>query len=640
MRESRKSSKSSKSSKSEVKVLRGERPRVGYPETEKQMRELKLKLNFNPVNIFIWLLIIFFLLPIPLSLLRGTVSEKELPLSQLLNDIKEEKVEKIVVEDSSLQVYYKDGSLLVSHKEPTEGLVATLKDADIDPQGIEIKIKDTSFGRLWSDLFMNLMPVIGMGLLFYFLMRQARGAQDMLMGFGRSKARLFAKGKQNITFKDVAGVPEAKKELTEVVDFLKHPKKYQALGARTPKGVLLIGPPGCGKTLLAKAVAGEANVPFFSMAGSEFMEMLVGVGSARMRDLFQTAKKNAPSIIFIDEIEAIGRMRSLGVVGGHDEREQTLNQMLVEMDGFTPNDAVMVLAASNRPDLLDPALRRPGRFDRTVVLDMPDIEGRKAILKIHAKGKPFSTKVKWDKVAKRTVGFSGADLENMLNEAAILTARNSHKQIAAEDIEEAATKVKLGPQRRRLQSEEDRKMTAFHEAGHAIVNFYSPHMDPVHRISIVARGTTLGHAMIVPTRDRPQETKTRLSEEIAVMLGGRVAEEIEFKEISTGAANDISEATKIARSMVVDFGMSDLGPIYWGPQWEMTETGRSFYEPTNVSDDMQAKVDAEIKRIVEEGYREALKILKKNEKKLDLIAEELLEKETLEGEEFAALMGK
>jgi len=599
---------------------------------------MKFKWSFNPINILIWILIIFFLLPVPLSMLRNTASEQEKPLSVILREIKEEKVKKIIVEDSSLQVFYQDGSQTLSHKEPTEGLVATLKDAGIDPQSVEIKVKDTSFGRLWNDLFMNLMPVIGMGLLFYFLMRQARGAQDMLMGFGRSKARLFAKGKQKITFADVAGVPEAKKELEEVVDFLKHPKKYQALGARTPKGVLLIGPPGCGKTLLAKAVAGEANVPFFSMAGSEFMEMLVGVGSARMRDLFATAKKNAPSIIFVDEIEAIGRMRSLGIVGGHDEREQTLNQMLVEMDGFTPNDNVIVMAASNRPDLLDPALRRPGRFDRTVVLDMPDIEGRKAILKIHAKGKPFIPKVNWDKVAKRTVGFSGADLENMLNEAAILAARTNGRKISLEDIEEAATKVKLGPQRKRLQTEEDRRMAAYHEAGHAIVTFFSPQMDPIHRISIVARGQTLGHALIVPQRDRPHETKTRLLEEIAVMLGGRAAEQLEFKEMTTGAANDINQATKVARQMVVDFGMSDLGPVYWGPQWEMSETGRSFYEPTSVSPQMQSEVDTAIKKIVDRAYKQALKILKKNKKKLDLVAGELLEKETLEGEDFERLM--
>lgn len=607
-------------------------------EKKRQIRELKLKLKFNPVNLLVWLLIIFFLLPIPLTLLRNAASEEETPLSVILTDVKDDKVAKIIVEDSILQVFYKDGNQALSHKEPTEGLVATFKDAGIDPAKVEIKVKDTSLGRVWTELFANLLPVIGMGLLLFFLMRQARGAQDTLFSFGRSRAKLFVRGKQKVDFADVAGVPEAKKELEEIVDFLKSPKKYSVLGARTPKGVLLIGPPGTGKTLLAKAVAGEAKVPFFSMAGSEFMEMLVGVGSARMRDLFQTAKKNAPSIIFVDEIESIGRMRSLGVVGGHDEREQTLNQMLVEMDGFTPNDNVVVIGASNRPDLLDPALRRPGRFDRTVVLDMPDIEGRKAILKIHAQGKPFDVGVNWEKVAKRTVGFSGADLGNMLNEAAILAARENRKKIMMGDLEEAATKVKLGPQRQRLQDKEDRQMTACHEAGHAVVNYFSPHLDPVHRISIVARGMTLGHALIVPTRDRPHETKTRLLEEIAVMFGGRAAEQIEFKEMTTGAANDISQATKIARQMVVDFGMSNLGPIYWGPQLEMMETGRSFYEPTPVSPKMQAEVDIEIKRLIEEGYKQALVILKKNKDKLDLVADQLLEKETLEGEEFEKLM--
>jgi cell division protease FtsH len=605
----------------------------------KTVKKFELKLNLHPLNILIWLVIIFFLLPLPLSLLRGNPRQaKEIPLSQVLSDIQANKVKEIQIQDSILEVFYQDGQTFYSRKEPTEGLVTTLKNAGIDSGKVTLKVQDTALGRAWSELLVNLLPILGMGLLFFFLMRQARGAQDMLFSFGQSRAHVFAKGKQDVTFANVAGVPEAKKELEEVVDFLKNPKKYQALGARTPKGVLLVGPPGCGKTLLAKAVAGEAGVPFFSMAGSEFMEMLVGVGSARMRDLFQTAKKNAPSIIFIDEIEAIGRMRSLGIVGGHDEREQTLNQMLVEMDGFSPNDNVVVVAASNRPDLLDPALRRPGRFDRTVVLDMPDIEGRKAILGIHAKGKPFAEDLDWEKVAKRTVGFSGADLENMLNEAAILAAAANNKFISSEDIEEAATKVKLGPQRKRLQSEEERRLTAYHEGGHALVNFFSPHMDPVHRISIVARGMTLGHTMVPPSQDRSTETKSRLLEEISVLLGGRAAEELVFEEMTTGAANDIDQATRIARQMVVDYGMSQLGPVFLGPQVEMMETGRSFYEPTQVSPQMQARADQQIKKIVDGCYQKAIGIVKKNRKKLDLLAKELLEKETIEEEEFLKLM--
>jgi len=368
------------------------------------------------------------------------------------------------------------------------------------------------------------------------------------------------------------------------------------------------------------------------------MEMLVGVGASRVRDLFGTAKKAAPAIIFIDEIDAIGRQRGFGIAGGHDEREQTLNQILVEMDGFTPNDNVIVVAATNRGDLLDPALLRPGRFDRRVVLDMPDIEGRKAILAIHARGKPFFKKIDWEKIAKRTVGFSGADLENMLNEAAILAARGNKKAIETEDIEEAAVKVKLGPERKRFQSEEDKKLTAYHEAGHALVNYFSSQMDPVHRISIVARGMSLGHTLIPPAKDRSHESKTHLVEQIQVMLGGRVAEEIVFKEMTTGAANDISQATRIARAMVVEFGMSELGPVNLGPQSDVSDMGRIWYESTQISPQMQGKVDEAIKVIINNGYKKAEEIIAKNRPKLDLIAKTLLVKETIEGDEFAKLM--
>jgi cell division protease FtsH len=481
-----------------------------------------------------------------------------------------------------------------------------------------------------------------MVLFFFFIYRQARGAQDSIFSFGRSPARIFVRnGKQpKITFKDVAGVDEAKKELTEVVDFLKNPDKYKKLGARTPKGVLLVGPSGTGKTLLAKAVAGEAGVPFFSMAGSEFMEMLVGVGASRVRDLFNTAKKAAPSIIFIDEIDAIGRQRATGVFsGGHDEREQTLNQILVEMDGFTTNDNVMVIAATNRGDLLDSALLRPGRFDRRVVLDLPDMEGREAILKIHAQGKVFVPEIKWGTVAKQTVGFSGADLENMLNEAAIFAAGANKVAIEEKDIREASVKVKLGPERKRLQSIEDRKMTAYHEAGHALVSFYSPQTDPVRRVSIVARGMSLGHTMISPAKDRSHETKTRLEEQISVMMGGRAAEQMIFKEMTTGAANDIANATRLARAMVVNFGMSQLGPIYLAGQSEEGDLGKLlWYEPANLSPDTQAKIDTQIKEITTAAYRRAVKILKTHRTQMDILAKALLEKETLEEEEFEKIM--
>ncbi|HBC73176.1 MAG: ATP-dependent zinc metalloprotease FtsH [Candidatus Amesbacteria bacterium GW2011_GWB1_47_19] len=391
-------------------------------------------------------------------------------------------------------------------------------------------------------------------------------------------------------------------------------------------------------TLLARAVAGEAGVPFFSMAGSEFMEMLVGVGSARVRDLFNTAKKAAPSIIFIDEIDAIGRQRGHGLMGGHDEREQTLNQILVEMDGFTPNDNVVVLAATNRGDLLDPALLRPGRFDRRVVVDMPDIEGRKAILAIYARNKPIAEGVDWSAVARRTVGFSGADLENMLNEAAIGVARENHKTMTMQDIEEAATKVKLGPQKKRMQSEEDRKMTAYHEVGHAIVTWAQPGMDPVHRISIVSRGMTLGHTLVPPSTDRVHETKNRLLSQVAMMLGGRAAEEMVFSEVTTGAANDIDKATRVARDMVMEYGMSSLGPVNYGPQQDMVEWGRTYIEQPPISQEMQAKIDTEVKRIMDEGYLKAVAILKKYRKRLDAVSLRLLEIETMDGDEFEKIM--
>ena len=486
----------------------------------------------------------------------------------------------------------------------------------------------------------TLLPLGLMVLFFFFIFRQARGAQDSIFSFGQSRAKLFAKGKQPVTFNDVAGVEEAKRELEEIVDFLKHPGKYRRLGARTPKGVLLVGPSGTGKTLLARAVAGEAKVPFFSMAGSEFMEMLVGVGASRVRDLFSTAKKAAPSIIFIDEIDAIGRQRGMGIAGGHDEREQTLNQILVEMDGFTPNDNVMVLSATNRGDLLDSALLRPGRFDRRVVLDMPDIEDREAIIKIHARGKPLVKGISWNRVAKRTVGFSGADIENMLNEAAILAARYNKNVINMEDIEEAATKVKLGPEKKRLQSDEEKKMTAYHEAGHAIVAHLLPLMDPVHRVSIVSRGIAMGFTLIPPQKDRYTETQSHLLETITSLLGGRAAEELIFNEFTGGAASDIDKATRIARSMVVDFGMSKLGPTYFGPQIETSEWGRTWIQPSELSPEMQAKVDKEIKRIVDEGYKKALEVLKKSKKRLDVIAQKLLEQETIDEKEFEKLMGK
>ncbi|PJE68075.1 cell division protein FtsH [Candidatus Shapirobacteria bacterium CG10_big_fil_rev_8_21_14_0_10_38_8] len=608
----------------------------------KPLRKFEFKLKFNLQNIVIWLLVGFMALSFLFSLVGEVPKEtKTVSLSGMITDIKDSKISKIEVVGNKLNLTYKDGKIATAQKQPDQALTQTLKEAGVDPSLVTIDIKDQSVSDAWLGILGTVLPLVLMAVFFLFIIRQARGAQDSIFSFGQSKARIFAKGKQFITFKDVAGVDEAKKELEEVVDFLKHPQKYRALGARTPKGVLLVGPSGCGKTLLAKAVAGEAGVPFFSMAGSEFMEMLVGVGAARVRDLFGNAKKSAPSIIFIDEIDAIGRMRGNGLAGGHDEREQTLNQILVEMDGFTPNDNVIVISATNRGDLLDSALLRPGRFDRRVIVDMPDLEARKAILKIHARGKPFADDVNWDIVAKRTVGFSGADIENMLNEAAIQAAREDRKQILMSDINEASLKVKLGPAKNKIQTDEDKKLTAYHEAGHAIVTYTLPDMDPVSRISIVARGVSLGHTLIPPSQDRTHETKSRLLAQIAAMMGGRGAEELVFKEMTTGAANDIEMATRIARSMVVDFGMSSLGPINLGPQVEYSDMGRAIWaEPSQISAEMASKVDNEVKRIMGEAYEKAQLVLKKSLKKLDLVAKTLIEKETLEQEEFEALMKK
>jgi len=605
---------------------------------KKKMRIFEMKLNFNLKNIVFGFLIVFLILSAIGSYngSNGVLPEK--PLTTVINDIKEKKVDNIEVEEGKLTVSYKDGGKFVSRKEPQESLFKMLESSGVDPKSVEIKVNNFNAGAVWMNILANILPLILTVVFFLFLFRQARGAQDNIFSFGQSKARIFNKDLPKVTFADVAGVDDAKKELEEVVDFLKNPSKYKALGARTPKGVILVGPSGTGKTLLAKAMAGEARTVFYSIAGSEFMEMLVGVGAARVRDLFLQAKKNAPAIIFIDEIDAIGRMRSVGIMGGHDEREQTLNQILVEMDGFEPNTTVLVVAATNRGDLLDPALTRPGRFDRRIQLDLPDMEGRKAILAIHAKGKPFVKDLNWDKAAKRTVGFSGADLENMLNEAAILAARDNKTEIDFKDFEEAATKVKLGPEKKRLQTDEDRNMTAYHEAGHAIVTYHLTGMDKVHRISIVSRGMTLGHTLIPPEKDRLHETKSHLIGQIASMMGGRAAEEFIFKDVTSGASNDIDQATRIARYMVMEFGMSDLGPINFGPQMDVTEWGKSLVEQQQISPDMLSAIDKEVKKLIDAGYKTAQATVKKHKKQMDIVVKMLLEKETIESEEFEQLM--
>jgi len=599
--------------------------------------EFKLKINLSKIIIFGIILLLF--APFVLSLFQGAISGSQIDVSQAMKDIKSSEVDKVVVTDKQLELTYNNGTKQIAVKESGTSFPELMETYEVNPESVNYTVEDQTIANAVTDILSILLPVLIMaGLLIFLFRSQSKGAQD-IFSFGRSKAKLFAKGKQNVTFADVAGVDDAKKELEEIVDFLKNPGKYRKIGARTPKGVLLVGPAGVGKTLLAKAVAGEAGVPFFSMAGSEFMEMLVGVGASRVRDLFSNAKTAAPSIIFIDEIDAIGRQRGRGVMGGHDEREQTLNQILVEMDGFSPNDNVVVLAATNRGDLLDPALLRPGRFDRRVTLDMPDKEGRNRILKIHAKGKKVAADINWDRMADRTVGFSGADIENMLNEAAIGAAREDKKEIEMKDVEEAATKVKLGPIKKRLQSVEDKKITAYHEAGHAIVAHNMPFVDPVHRISIVARGMSLGHTLMPPVADRTHETKTRLIQQLAAMMGGRAAEEIVFNEMTSGASNDIENSTKLARAMVVEFGMSRLGPINYSTDLSATEA-RAPWEASDISPAMKEKVDKEVVDILMDAHKHAVALLKKNRKALDKVADALLEKETLDREEFEEIVGK
>ncbi|OGE31121.1 cell division protein FtsH [Candidatus Daviesbacteria bacterium RIFCSPHIGHO2_01_FULL_44_29] len=573
--------------------------------------------------------------------LSGSVEQsKEVPISKIIADIKEGKVDKLHVEGEKVIADYKDASSnATSRKEPGDSIYQILKNADVDSQSVQIEVKDLSWQQSWISILSGVLPIALMVVFFFMIFRQAKDGANGIFSFGQSRARVFSKDSPQVKFSDVAGVDEAKRELQEVVEFLKTPEKFKALGARIPKGVLMVGPSGVGKTLLARAVAGEAGVPFFSIAGSEFMEMLVGVGAARVRDMFAQAKKGAPAIIFIDEIESIGRARGMGMGGGHDEREQTLNQILVEMDGFSQNDLVIVIGATNRPDLLDPALVRPGRFDRRVTLNLPDLEERKRIIGLHMQGKPFTKEVSIEKLARRTSGFSGADLANMLNEAAILAARENKTAIDQIDLEEAATKEKLGPERRHLVSEADRKLSAYHEAGHAVVGHFLPHIDPVHRISIVSRGMSGGHTMFPPTEDRSNETRSRLIEQIAAALGGQAAEKLIFDDISTGASSDIKVATEVARAMVTEYGMSPIGPINLAPTmvfgaWRGSDNGGEM------SPELHAVVDKEVRKLLDQGFSTALNVVKKHKAKLDKVAKKLLEVETLDGDQFAKIVGK
>lgn len=584
-------------------------------------------------NIGMYILMAIFTAWIFFGFLSPTQSEQKIPITQVLNLVNEEKVKNITVSGNDLEITTKDDQKLTS-KKGSEDFLVLMETKGVDASKITEGVTITESSP-WLEILVSVLgPVLAFGLLFYFIM--GRGNKGVF-SLGRSRAKLFSPDSPKTKFKDVGGSDEVKEELAEVVDFLKMSEKYKKLGARVPKGVLLVGPAGVGKTLLARAIAGEANVPFFSVAGSEFMEMIVGVGASRVRDLFAMAKKVAPAIIFIDEIDAIGRQRGYGISGGHDEREQTLNQILVEMDGFDARTNVILVAATNRPDLLDQALTRPGRFDRRISLDLPDIAEREEIIKVHMEKKPFAKDFDIKKIARRTVGYSGADLENTLNEAAILAARRGAKEITMKDLEDAATKVKLGPEKKRMQSEQERKMTAYHEAGHALVSAKLPGTDPVHRISIVSRGHSLGHTMIPPKIDRYNETQSRLESLITSLLGGRAAEKLKFNDLTVGASNDIDQATLIAKKMVTEFGMSPLGPIAidsGDKSWMRGQMG----EYNQVSDNLAAKVDSEVSAIIDKSFKKAQDILRKNEKLLDKISAELIEKETLEQDEFESII--
>jgi len=561
----------------------------------------------------------------------------EIPLSVVAADVAEGKINTISVNGDSLDLVYTDGSTKVSRKDPSAGLPETLATYGVTPaelSKVAITIQGQSGFQFWFlTLAPVLLPLLFIAFLFWFLSRQVKGAGMQAFSFGQSKARVIdpSDSSQRVTFADVAGAREAKEELLEIVDFLKSPKKFLDIGARIPKGIILMGAPGTGKTLLARAVAGEAGVPFFSISGSEFVEMFVGVGASRVRDLFQLAKKAAPAIIFVDEIDAVGRVRGAGVGGGNDEREQTLNQILVEMDGFEPTEKVIVMAATNRPDVLDPALLRPGRFDRRVTIDLPDRRDREDILKIHARQKPLGPDVALAVIAERTPGFSGAELYSLMNEAAILAARENRKEVTQYDLIRSIEKVMLGPERKsHLLSPKEKELTAYHEAGHALVSSVLEHADPVHKISVISRGHAAGYTLKLPFDDKKMQTRKQFLDDIAATLGGYVAEEMLFDDVSTGPSNDLMVITALARDMVVRYGMSEkLGPIAFGER----ELGREPY-----SEKVASEIDAEVSRIIDEAKVRAKKVISAHRGALDAIAKELIEKETIEREEFEKIL--
>ena len=592
-------------------------------------------------NALIYVLILVAVVALFFQIFQKPQPPNTIPISKLQQDVQLGNVKKISVNGTVLNVVYKDGLTATSNK-ASGSLEETLKNFGVAPD--KVAAVDIVYEQppQWDNLLTlagTILPLIFVAALFFFLMRQAQTGNNQAMSFGKSRARMFSGDKPTVTFADVAGVDEAKAELQEVVEFLKEPEKFTSLGARIPKGVLLVGPPGTGKTLLARAVAGEANVPFFSISGSEFVEMFVGVGASRVRDLFDQAKRNSPCIVFVDEIDAVGRHRGAGRGGSHDEREQTLNQILVEMDGFDTDTNVIIVAATNRPDILDPALLRPGRFDRRVILDRPDMNGRKQILQVHVKGKPMAKDLNFELIAKQTPGFSGADIENLVNEAAILAARRNKKEINTAELQESIEKVIAGPERKsRLISGEEKRIVAYHEAGHALVMRMLPNCDPVHKVSIISRGMMGGYTLALPDDDRYLGRRAKFVDDLSGLLGGRVAEEIVFGDVTTGAANDLERVTEISRAMVTRYGMSaKLGPRTFGNREELVFLGREISEQRNYSEQVAEDIDNEVKEIINGAYAKARELLTQYRNKLDTIAHHLIQHETIEGTEFEAL---
>ena len=591
-------------------------------------------------NVGFYLLIILVAISVIDYFSTKNTNRQEVEYTQFLQQVDKGDVSKVVIIQNTIHGTLADG---------TEFTTITPDAPNNDPdlyqklsaKGIDIAAENPPEPPWWSQMFSSVIPILLLIGVWFFIMQQTQGGGGRVMSFGKSRARMSGADKIKVTFRDVAGAYEAKQELEEVVEFLKHPKKFNELGARIPKGVLLFGPPGTGKTLLARAVAGEAGVPFFSISGSDFVEMFVGVGASRVRDLFEQAKKNAPCIVFIDEIDAVGRQRGAGVGGGHDEREQTLNQLLVEMDGFAANEGIIIIAATNRPDILDPALLRPGRFDRQIVVDKPDVRGRLAILKVHTKGKPMAKDVDLDIIARRTPGFTGADLSNLVNEAALLAARRDKHKVGMTEMEEAIERVIAGPERKsHVMSEEEKRLTAYHEGGHTLVGMMLKHADPVHKVTIIPRGRAGGYTLMLPKEDRNYATRSELLDRLKVAMGGRVAEEVVLKEISTGASQDIQQASRIVRSMIMQYGMSDvLGPVAYGEsQNHQVFLGRDINHQRNYSEEVASEIDKEVRKYMEEAYEACRKIITENRDKLELIAQALMERETLTAKELEELL--